>query len=70
MFGNQAPDIDQMREEFTQGIMAAREAVVTPLFDAADGMKADLVRRGWSPEIVDYLAGSWLVAMLAKVGAA
>ncbi|MFJ9213024.1 hypothetical protein [Streptomyces sp. NPDC102264] len=70
MFGPTQPTIEEQREAFTSGLMQIRENVVTPLFDAADGMKADLLARGWSPEVVDYLAGAWLAAMLAKVGAA
>ncbi|MGW2515007.1 hypothetical protein ACWC0A_37695 [Streptomyces scopuliridis] len=70
MFESTQPTVDEQREAFTTGLMQIRETLIVPLFDAADGMKADLLRRGWSSEIVDYLAGQWLAAMLAKVGAA
>ncbi|MFF1684485.1 MULTISPECIES: hypothetical protein [unclassified Streptomyces] len=62
--------MDEQREAFAHGLMDLNEAVIRPLFDAADGMRADLRRRGWSEEVVQYLAGQWLSAMLAKVGAA
>ncbi|WP_326812120.1 hypothetical protein [Streptomyces scopuliridis] len=70
MFGPTQPTVDEQREAFAAGLMQIRETLIVPLFDTADGMKADLRRRGWAPEVVDYLAGQWLAAMLAKVGAA
>lgn len=70
MLGSNPPTVEEQREHLMRGLMEVREIVVTPLFDAADGMKADLLARGWSPAVVDYLAGSWLAAMLAKAGAA
>lgn len=36
-----------------------------PLLDAADGMKADMERRGWSPTMAEQIAGQWLAHMLA-----
>lgn len=72
MFGSETPTptADEQREAWANGLMEIRATLVTPLFDAADGMKADLLNRGWSPDVVDYLAGAWLAAMLAKVGGA
>ncbi|MEV4971985.1 hypothetical protein [Streptomyces scopuliridis] len=69
MFGNTNPSIQEMRETLALSLMDNAELLV-PLFDAADGMRADLVKRGWSANIAEYLAGSWLAAMLAKAGAA
>jgi hypothetical protein len=45
-------------------------SLLAPLFDAADGMRADLLARGWTPQIAEHLAGQWLAAMLAKVSEA
>ncbi|MGP3750867.1 hypothetical protein [Streptomyces sp. IBSNAI001] len=70
MFGHTQPTLDEMREALAQNLMDNMETNIGPLFDAADGMKADLLARGWAAEIAEYLAGSWLAAMLAKVGAA
>ncbi|MFE7624270.1 hypothetical protein [Streptomyces sp. NPDC057509] len=71
MFGPETPSTaDEVREALAKGLMEHRATVVTPIFDTADGMKADLLARGWPPAVVDYLAGAWLAAMLAKVGAA
>jgi hypothetical protein len=70
MFGSKTPTVDEQRETFTAGLMAHRAAYIEPLLDTADGMRLDLTARGWSPLVVEHLAGQWLAAMLAKVGAA
>ncbi|MFD7776638.1 hypothetical protein [Streptomyces sp. NPDC059753] len=70
MFGTNTPTIDEQRKAFTHALMDGNEAIIQPLFDAADGMRSDLRARGWSDEVVQYLAGAWLAAMLAKVGGA
>ncbi|GAA1064703.1 hypothetical protein [Streptomyces asiaticus] len=44
-------------------VMQAAE-VMTAFFDAADGMRMDLERRGWSPTAAEQIAQSWLMAML------
>jgi hypothetical protein len=51
---------DQMRADFLRlnGHMA-------PMFDAADGMRAELERRGWSPTMAEATAGQWLQQMIA-----
>ena len=36
----------------------------TPVFDAAEGMKADLERRGWSPTMAETIAGQWLAQVM------
>ncbi|MFG2292030.1 hypothetical protein [Streptomyces sp. NPDC048603] len=38
-----------------------------PVFDAADGMRADLERRGWSPSVAEHLTAQWLSATLRLV---
>lgn len=35
-----------------------------PIIDAAEGLRADLERRGWSPTIAEAAAGDWLRAAL------
>lgn len=70
MFGVHQPTMDEQREALSQALMEVRASIVQPLFDAADGMRADLARRGWSEAVVDHIVGAWLAAMLGKVGAA
>ena len=36
-----------------------------PVWDAADGVRADLVRRGWSQAIAESLAASWVQGAIA-----
>ncbi|MFJ3588605.1 hypothetical protein ACIQUY_04855 [Streptomyces sp. NPDC090231] len=68
MFGPETPPtVDEQREAWANGLLEIRATFIEPLVDTADGMKLDLIARGWSSEIVDYLAGQWLAAMLAKV---
>ncbi|WP_329168337.1 hypothetical protein OG709_30000 [Streptomyces sp. NBC_01267] len=70
MFGKQEPTYSEQREALAQLLMDNQDVNITPVFDAADGMRADLLARGWSAEIAEYLAAAWLSAMLAKMGAA
>jgi hypothetical protein len=70
MFGPKpTPTIDEQRAALADMLMDGM-SLLAPLFDAADGMRADLLARGWTAEIAEYLAGQWLAAMLTKVGAA
>ena len=39
-----------------------------PLLDAADGMRADMKRRGWSPTASEQAALTWLLSMMASIG--
>lgn len=41
-------------------------AIMAPMLDAADGMRADLERRGWSPTMAEQLAGTWLQQALLR----
>ncbi|MET9959302.1 hypothetical protein ABZ128_09470 [Streptomyces sp. NPDC006326] len=40
--------------------------VLTPIYDAADGMKRELEARGWSPTLAEQAAGVWLCGILAS----
>jgi hypothetical protein len=35
--------------------------LMTPVFDAADGVKANMISRGWSPEAAERAALEWLI---------
>ena len=39
----------------------------TPIIDAADGIKADMERRGWSPTAAETVALEWLRGALSMV---
>ncbi|WP_069752936.1 hypothetical protein [Streptomyces sp. EN16] len=64
------PTLEEQREALTHLLIDNMDTNIKPLFDAADGMKADLLARGWTESIAEGLAATWLAAMLAKVGAA
>ncbi|MFJ3084451.1 hypothetical protein ACIPJG_32505 [Streptomyces halstedii] len=70
MFGAETPSVDEQREAWASGLLEIRATLIAPLFDTADGMKADLITRGWSETVAEHLAATWLAAMLARVGAA
>ncbi|MET9480962.1 hypothetical protein [Streptomyces sp. NPDC006638] len=67
MLGRKTPTVDEQREAFADALMDVT-TLVQPLFDAAEGMKANLLSRGWSPDVAEYLAGQWLAAGLSRVG--
>ena len=48
-----------------RALLDVNEAL-SPMLDAADGMRADLERRGWSPTMAEALAGQYLSALLGK----
>jgi uncharacterized protein involved in copper resistance len=54
------------RQELANSMMEYSENIA-PLFDAADGMKADLERRGWSPTMAEGLAATWLQGALTHI---
>lgn len=43
---------------------------MAPIFDAADGMRADLERRGWSPTAAEVVALEWLQGCIKMTWAA
>lgn len=56
------PTTEQQKEiqtDLANGMLAMRE-MLRPLFDAADGMRADLEARGWSPTAAEKLTMTWL----------
>lgn len=61
-------DQARVRSELSTQLMAAMD-MVRPILDAADGMKADLERRGWSPTQAEVVAGEWLRGAMAATWA-
>ncbi|MER6632262.1 hypothetical protein ABT301_29280 [Streptomyces sp. NPDC000987] len=53
-------EIDRTRNEISNGLLAFGE-LMTPIFDHADGVRADLTRRGWSAQAAEQVALIWLV---------
>jgi hypothetical protein len=57
--------LDQARHEFASVLLTMAQQLA-PLFDAADGIRADMAARGWSPTAAEQAALTWLQGMLAK----
>ena len=62
------PDADRMRNELANAMLQMTE-MLTPIFDTADGMRADLLARGWSPTAAEASAAAWLTGALHALGA-
>ncbi|MFI5814891.1 hypothetical protein ACIA7S_28530 [Streptomyces sp. NPDC051643] len=52
-------DVEETKAALTQGMFDIRESL-TPVFDMADGMRADLEKRGWSPTAAESASLVWL----------
>ncbi|MEU1372008.1 hypothetical protein ABZ454_38865 [Streptomyces sp. NPDC005803] len=50
----------------TNSMLGLRECL-TPAFDAADGMRADLIARGWSSQAAEVLSVTWLQRMITNL---
>jgi hypothetical protein len=63
------PDLNEMEEArrlLATGLLELRE-YLAPAFDAGDGIRADLVARGWSPQMAEMLAGTWLHSVITNL---
>ncbi|MER6485716.1 hypothetical protein ABT264_19435 [Streptomyces virginiae] len=58
--------LEAMRRQISLG-MLDMAGLLAPIYDTADGMKADLAKRGWSEALAEQIAGSWLAATLASI---
>lgn len=56
--------LDQMRAELANVLLVMQEQLA-PVYDAADGMRAELTKRGWSPAAAEQVAASWLSTALS-----
>ncbi|RMB85607.1 hypothetical protein [Streptomyces shenzhenensis] len=56
-------ELDKRRHELTNGLLAMREQLA-PVFDTADGMRADMEKRGWSPTAAEQVALAWLLGAM------
>lgn len=55
-----------MRHELSNALLIMAEQTA-PVFDAADGMRADLEKRGWSPTAAEQVALTWLVSAMGSI---
>ncbi|MER5689675.1 hypothetical protein [Streptomyces sp. NPDC002205] len=64
-----APDLDEMEESdamFANDLLLMREGLA-PAFDAADGMRADLIARGWSDQAAEAITITWLQRIVTNL---
>ncbi len=51
--------------QMTQALLDAME-MMAPIIDAADGLRADMEKRGWSPTAAEAVALTWLNGAIAS----
>lgn len=54
------------RAEMSTALMEVQDQF-RPIIDAADGMRVDMERRGWSPTAAEQASLSWLLGAIAQV---
>lgn len=54
----------KLRAELSNMMLMAKEQI-TPMLDAADGMRKEMEGRGWSPTAAETVALQWLCSMMA-----
>jgi hypothetical protein len=58
-------ELDKQRHDLTNMLLIAQEQMA-PIFDAADGIRSDLAKRGWSPTAAEQAALTWLCAAIGS----
>ena len=54
--------ISAMRQQVAQACMQTRD-LITPILESAEGVKADMVARGWSPANAETVAAAYVQSM-------
>ncbi|MFD5509139.1 hypothetical protein ACFWIB_15360 [Streptomyces sp. NPDC127051] len=49
------------------GILLNLQESMAPIYDAADGVRAELLSRGWSPGAAEQAAATWLCAAIKSM---
>ena len=56
-------ELDPMRRMVAEACMQTRD-LITPILESAEGVKADMVARGWNPGNAETVAAAYVQAML------
>lgn len=64
-----AAELERMRNELSNALLLMSEQMA-PIFDAAEGIKADMEKRGWSPTAAEQVALTWLTSAIQTLGSA
>ena len=63
-------EMARTRHDLSNALLALTEQMA-PMYDAADGIKRDMEKRGWSPTAAEKVALTWLLgAMNTALGGA
>lgn len=60
------PVADAVVQQVAAACMQTKEAI-TPILDSAEGVKADMVGRGWSEVNAERVAATYVQSMLKRV---
>jgi hypothetical protein len=60
-------DFEAMRKELALNLIQMKENL-EPLYEAAEGTRADLIKRGWSPPVAERIAAEWLIKFIQAMG--
>jgi hypothetical protein len=58
-----AAELARIRTELSNSLLVMQEQIA-PIFDAADGMRADLASRGYSTDAVESVVCHWLETVI------
>ncbi|MEV6547953.1 hypothetical protein AB0M57_04495 [Streptomyces sp. NPDC051597] len=58
-------ELAKVRHELSTGLLVMQEQMA-PVYDAADGIRADLEKRGWSPTAAEQAALTWLCGTIGQ----
>lgn len=59
-------ELEKMRHDLSNALLVMSEQMA-PIFDAAEGMKADMEKRGWSPTAAEQVALTWLIGAMGQI---
>ncbi|WP_086559403.1 hypothetical protein [Streptomyces africanus] len=57
------PDEDALQQQVALACLQAR-SLITPILESAEGVKADMLGRGWSATNAEAVASAYVQAML------
>lgn len=60
-------EFEEQRKELARNLIQMKENM-EPLFESAEGTRADLVRRGWTAPMAERIAGEWLIKFIQAMG--
>lgn len=58
--------LDPMRQQIVHACLQTRD-LITPILESAEGVKADMVARGWTPANAEAVAVAYVQSMLKSV---